>query len=301
MTAAPGAVEIVRMGKRAIEVRRSVARTALNPTCGYLGLGFTHTFNPYGGCGFGRDGCGLYCYAQLVYPALARGGAAAWGDWVDVKINAPELLGRELDRAIAEGKPPAIYMSSVTDPFQPLEARFGVSRRALDVMLERPPRALVVQTRSPLVRGVLDALQELGRRGATVWLSLSIETDDDDLRLRWMPRTPSIASRLETARRARARGVAVQATVSPLLPADPERLARLLDPVVDRVVVDTLRLGDGRDGARRRALPVAERLRAAGREDLLGIAAHVEVVETLTRRLGKDRVLLSRAGFNAIA
>ena len=102
---------------------------------------YDFTLNPYGGCSFGCS----YCYAAFF--SRDSDMRENWGYWVTVKDNAIEKMQR-LKRSL-DGK--LIYMSSVTDPYQPIERELELTRRLLQVMAERHKPKLVVQTRSPLV------------------------------------------------------------------------------------------------------------------------------------------------------
>src|SRR5262245_26437028 len=142
------------------------AHSILSRASGYIDA-FDYTLNPYRGCAFACD----YCYAAFFADSLAR--MESWGDWVVVKENAVALLRRVGSRI--EGK--SIYMSSVTDPYQPVELKLQLTRALLETMLPHQPR-LVVQTRSPSVTRDLDLL----RRSKVLRVNMTITTDDDGIR-----------------------------------------------------------------------------------------------------------------------
>ena len=199
-----------------IEVELAPTRRLLTPTGGYLSA-FSHTLNPYAGCAFGDRGCGVYCY--VAESPIGRFASRPWGQWLRVKTNAAEALRRELERQprLDEIR---IFMSSATDPYQPAESQYRITRSILEVFRELPVGLLLLQTRSPLVERDLDLLAEL----PFVWLSMTVETDDDEVRRALTPTCPGIERRFAAMRRARERGIAVQAAVSPVLPHHPERL-----------------------------------------------------------------------------
>jgi DNA repair photolyase len=122
-----------------VTISYSPSRSILSRATGYISA-FDYTLNPYKGCQFG---CG-YCYAAFFADSLAR--KETWGQWLVVKENAVELLRRRGGRIAGK----SIYMSSVTDPYQPVERRLRLTRELLEVMLPHQPR-LVIQTRGPLV------------------------------------------------------------------------------------------------------------------------------------------------------
>jgi DNA repair photolyase len=263
------------------------AKSILTPTGGFLDS-FDYSLNPYFGCSFGCS----YCYAaSWVYD---RGLRSSWGRWVRAKRNAAALLLKAARAGKLTGK--RIYMSSVTDPYQPLERRAGITRACLEVLAEHPPALLVVQTRSPLVVRDIPLIRRLGGRAI---VAMSITTDDETVRRALEPACAPIARRLAAIREVRAAGIATQASVAPLLPCDPEQLAELLDGAVDRVVVSTFRDDGGAGSKTRPELYTLYRERGWER-DWLGEGYERPVVEALRRRLG-DIVSVGQAGFNLTA
>ena len=121
----------------------------LTRTCGYLKDVSSHSLNPYVGCGYGSSSCGKGCYVRS-NQWLLRG--RTWGDFVDIKVNADEVysLTVQTERrwALRKGMPFAIFFSSSTDPWQPVERKFRVTRRLLNQMLKKPPDKLILQTRT---------------------------------------------------------------------------------------------------------------------------------------------------------
>ena len=230
------------------------ATRALTPTGGFLER-FSYSLNPYIGCAFGDSGGCPYCYVRAL--PVARAQAGPWGTWVIAKSNLLELLERELRALERSGKleRAAVIMSSATDPYQGMERRMRLTRGALELFVRRPPRRLLLQTRSPMIERDLDLLIQLGPH---LIASITVETDDEQVRRALTPTSPSIARRLAAARRLRAAGVFVQLAVSPMMPNDPERLAELADGAADRVVVDTYFDGDGSGGRRSRGLKMEE-------------------------------------------
>src|SRR5512146_3010565 len=272
------------------------ATRALTPTGGFLG-GFGYSLNPYVGCAFGdRGGC-PFCYVRAL--PVARTQPGPWGTWVVAKSNLVELLARELLALERSGKleRAAVFMSSATDPYQGMERRMRLTRGALDLFAQRPPRRVLLQTRSPMIERDLDLLMRLGPR---LIASITVETDDEQVRRALTPTSPSIARRLTTARRLRAAGVFVQLAISPMMPNDPERLAELADGAADRVIVDTYFDGDGSNGRRSRALGMGELYARLGYEGWFRPGAERELMAAMRARLGAERVLFSRAGFNDV-
>jgi DNA repair photolyase len=272
------------------------AKSILNPTGGFLAT-FTHSLNAYQGCAFGLGSC-PYCYVRAM--PVQRFSGRPWGEWVKAKINAPELLKRDLEATRRKGAfgNLRIFMSTATDPYQGAEAKLKITRALLEVFAQSGDFGfLVVQTRSPLVERDIDLLKQLGPR---VWVSLTIETNREEVRRQITPTTASVSRRLATLERLAREAVKTQAAISPVLPCDAEDLSDLIAPRATRAVVDTLIDGDGADGRRSTELGMPELLRSLGYEDWLRRDAHIPLLEALRAKMGVERVGFSKEGFNLL-
>lgn len=224
------------------------ARSILTAASGFM-RDYDYTLNPYAGCTFGCH----YCYAAFFSrdQELQR----TWGEWVKVKENAVALLRRR--RTNLRGK--RIYMSSVTDPYQPIERDLQLSRALLSELLHDQPH-LVMQTRGPLVVRDIDLFQ----RFENVRINVTITTDSEDVRKAFEPRCPSNARRLRAIAELVGAGLEVHVTLTPLLPVeDATAFARtLLATGAEHFVVQPFHSDRGRftAGTRDQALHVAERL-----------------------------------------
>jgi DNA repair photolyase len=229
-----------------IEITDIEAQSILTTTRGFTsvevpGTGFDYSLNPYRGCAFNCT----YCYAPaFVFDEAAR---QNWGRWVAVKTNAGALLRAAGRRGKLLGK--NVYMSTVTDPYQPIERKLELTRECLAALCDYPPRLLTIQTRSPLVARDIDRFIALRGRIA---VCMSITTDDEQVRRIFEPACAPIRARLEAIRAIRAAGIPTQASIAPLLPCDAERLAELLAPAVDWVVVSSFRDDGGKGSNTRR-------------------------------------------------
>ena len=272
------------------------AGRALTPTGGFL-KGFAFSLNPYVGCAFGDAGGCPFCYVRVL--PVATTAAGRWGTWVVAKTNLSTLLEKELAALERSGRlaGTTVFMSSATDPYQGLERRLRITRGALEQFIRRPPRRILVQTRSPLIERDIELLCRLGPR---VVASITLETDDERVRRALTPTSPSIARRLLTARRLRAAGVFTQLAIAPMMPNDPVRFAALIDKIADRVIVDTYFDGDGSNGRRSRALGIGALYKRLGYEGWFRAGAEADLIAELRARMGVDRVLFSREGFNDV-
>ena len=277
-----------------IAISEFEARSILTETRGFTsvevpGTGFHYSLNPYRGCAFNCS----YCYAPaFVYDDDAR---KNWGRWIAVKTNADALLRRAGQRGKLRHK--NIYMSTVTDPYQPIERKLRLTRACVEALLTYPPRLLTIQTRSPLVVRDIDLFAQLAGRIA---VCMSITTDDEAVRRIFEPACAPLTERLKAIQAVREAGIPTQASVAPLLPCSPERLAELLDPAVDWVVVSTFR-DDGGLGRKTRTW-AAELYRQHGYGTYLHDGdAHAEAtIETLRRLLGPERIRVGKDGFDQV-
>jgi len=270
------------------------ARSILNPTGGFLST-YTHSLNAYQGCAFGRGSC-PYCYVRAM--PIQKFSGKPWGEWVKAKINAPELLRGELEKSKRQGSFGSlrIFMSTATDPYQGVEAKLKITRGVLEVFARAGDFGfLVVQTRSPLVERDIELLTRLGPRVA---VSLTIETNREEVRRQITPTSPSIERRLKALANLTGAGLQTQAAISPVLPCDAEEFANLIAERSTRAVVDTLIDGDGAGGRRSAELGMPELLRSLGYGDWLLPDSHIPLLEALRRRMGSDRIGYSQAGFN---
>jgi DNA repair photolyase len=185
---------------------------------------YDYALNPYTGC---SHGCS-YCYARFM--KRFSGHREPWGEFVDAKINAPDLLAHELERK----KRGVVWVSGVCDAYQPLESRYRLTRQCLELLVEKqwPVR---VQTRSPLVTRDIDIL----RKGEDVEVGLSITTADEEIRRLFEPRAPSIQARLRALDTIHEAGIRTYVMIAPLLPGA-EGLVELLAGRADYVLIDRM-------------------------------------------------------------
>lgn len=185
---------------------------------------YDYVVNPYTGC---QHGCS-YCYARFM--KRFTGHKEPWGQFVDIKVNAPELLQVELTKK-KRGK---VWVSGVTDPYQALERKYKLTRQCLE-LLAQTDWPVIVQTRSPLVLRDMDVLQ----KGTNWEVGLSITTADDRIRKLFEPAAPVISERIRTLDELHQAGIRTFAMIAPLLPGAVD-LAEVLQGKVDYVLVDRM-------------------------------------------------------------
>ncbi len=196
-----------------LRVEPEEARSILRPQKDER-YGFGFALSPYRGC---AHGC-RYCYVRE-YPNALHG-PEDWGGWVAPKLNAPELLWSQRHR-LHEAR---VFLASATDPYQPLERQYRLTRRCLEVLLLCPSTEVLLHTRSPLILQDLDLLRAFGDR---VTVGFSIPTDDDTVRQVVEPHAPTIPGRWAAVERLAKAGIAVNLAVTPLMAVhDPQAFAR---------------------------------------------------------------------------
>lgn len=173
-------------------------------------LGFAASLNPYRGC---EHGC-IYCYARPTHEYLGYSAGLDFESRILVKERAPELLRNEL--AAPGWRPQMLALSGVTDPYQPVERRLGLTRRCLEVLAECWNPVQIV-TKNHLVTRDADLLAELARHRAAA-VAISLTTLDPELRAVLEPRTSPPAARLAAMRLLAAAGVPVSVLVAPVIP-----------------------------------------------------------------------------------
>jgi DNA repair photolyase len=185
---------------------------------------YDYAVNPYRGC---SHACS-YCYAAFM--KRFTGHRESWGEFVDVKINAPEVLAKEITR-----KPMGrVWVSGVCDPYQPVEKKYLLTRKCLQILLGSD-WPVTIQTKSPLVLRDVDILETSGK----VEVGFSITTAEEKIRQIFEPGASPIKERINALKTLHAKGIKTFVMIAPLLPGA-EKLPSELAGAVDFVLVDRL-------------------------------------------------------------
>jgi len=185
---------------------------------------YDYALNPYFGC---EHGC-VYCYAKFM--KRFTGHTERWGEFVDVKINAHELLAHEVKKK----KVGRVWISGVCDPYQPLEKRYMLTKRCLDILVENG-WPFTVQTKSSLVLRDIDIL----KRSKDAEVGLTITTADEKIRKIFEPGAPPLKKRIEALAMLHSEGIRTFAMIAPILPGA-EGLIIALKGKVEYVILDRL-------------------------------------------------------------
>jgi len=207
--------------KEMIQVREVQAKSILNKS-----KIFDYCVNAYTGC---QVNC-RYCYARL-FMRRYSGHSEPWGAFVDVKVNAPEVLSRQVIRA----KKGTVWLSSVCDPYQPLEEKYRLTRQCLSILAEAGFPANI-QTKMTLVLRDLDIIEKFER----IEVGMTLSTDDERIARMFEPGASPVGERVAALEKIHSRGIRTFAYVGPLLPGGPENLVSALAGKVDKILVDRM-------------------------------------------------------------
>lgn len=218
---------------REVQAKSIVARTKV-PSADYV-------INPYTGCQFG---C-MYCFATFMGRFVGESNEN-WGKYVYVKTNAVELMHKDIRRLLKQDPHPTVVLSTVTDPYQGVEKKYGLTRGILEVFTEHDYQGRVgILTKSPMVLKDVDVLQRI----TNVEVGLSITTSDDQLSRFLEVQAPAASARIRTLDKLNEAGINTYVFVGPFLPhmkAKPELLERLFSKIAaagtSRIKVEYLNL-----------------------------------------------------------
>ena len=193
---------------------------------------FRWSLNPYVGC---QHDC-LYCYASFM--SKWHGAGAEWGDFVEVKVNASEVLEQQLKKK----KRGEIWIASICDPYQPIEAKYKLTRRCLE-KLKNYPDLISILTKSDLVLRDLDLIKSQPQTE----VGFTITTLDEKVAKIFEPRAPAPHRRLEALKKLNKAGIETYVMLAPLIPyfsdsteALNEIFSALVQTGVKKVMVDAM-------------------------------------------------------------
>jgi DNA repair photolyase len=203
-----------------VEYREEPCRSALNRVKGMM---FEWSLNPYMGC---AHRC-TFCYVRAFERRADRPSDDRYGRSIRVKINVAEVLARELARPTWEGA--TVVVGAATDPYQPAEGRYRLTRACLGV-LAAASNPFSIITRGPMIVRDVDVLQEASRR-AKVSITFSIPTLDDDVWRKSEPSTAHPRQRLRAIKELSDAGIDARVGMAPILPGVSDKPEQLADVV----------------------------------------------------------------------
>lgn len=207
----------MRLNISLIEVKNALNKSGI--------YGVQYCLNPYRGC---QHAC-KYCYAEFIIKKTGK--KDRWGSYIDIKNNFIEVLEREAIKL----KKGLVMLSSVTDPYQPVEAKTAMTRKCLKILTENK-FPIFILTKSPLVLRDVDILKNC----EDCEVGITVTTDNEDIRKLFEPFAPSIESRISALYRLKREGIKTSAFIGPALPMIPENLLRKIENSVDYIYIDKL-------------------------------------------------------------
>jgi DNA repair photolyase len=154
-----------------------------------------------------------------------------WGEFVDVKVNAPGLLKKQLVRA----KRGTVWVSSVCDPYQPMEEKYELARKCLE-QLAHHQFPVNIQTKSKLVLRDTDIFLQFEE----IEVGLTITTDEEKIARLFEPMTSPISDRLDALEKIHSKGIKTFVFIGPLLPGNPDKLVESIEGKADKVLIDKM-------------------------------------------------------------
>jgi DNA repair photolyase len=213
-----GADSLDEAQRRADEARYQeiTCRSALNPV---KGMPFAWTLNPYRGC---THAC-HYCFARRYQTQFELGPGDEFSSLIFVKVNFPEVLRRELDKPT--WKREQVALGTATDPYQPIEGHYKLTRRTLEALIDaRTPVGIV--TKGPMIVRDVDLLAELSRV-ARCTVCVSVPTVDEEAWRALEPGTAHPLQRLRAMRILREAGIHAGVLMAPVVPGFTTQTAKL--------------------------------------------------------------------------
>jgi DNA repair photolyase len=195
------------------------ARSILNKCSAGDRMPFTWTINPYRGCEFACK----YCYARYTHEFMEMRDGISFEQKIFVKQHTAALLRRELKHV----KPNEdIAIGTATDPYQPAERRYGMTRAILEELSLHSGLSIGLVTKSQLITRDIDVLQEVSKRN-TIAIHHTVTTTDVDLARKLEPRAPRPDLRLDALRQLRHAGINAGVICAPVLPGITDTPANL--------------------------------------------------------------------------
>ncbi len=195
-----------------------------------------YCINPYVGCGHACE----YCYAESITKRFSPR-PEKWGQSIDAKINAPEVLEKEL-RTKGKG---VVFISSLTDAYQPIEKKYQLTRKVLQLLLKRQ-FPVCIQTKSALVLRDMDLLKKFEK----VEVGFTITSLDDNVRKDFEPGASTVEEKIEAIRELKENGIKVYVFFGPMLPYLSDRelekfFKTMKELKVDYLLIDRFNLKPG--------------------------------------------------------
>lgn len=209
-------------------IKEILVKTALSPS---KLPGLDYALNPYRGC---EHAC-IYCYA----PSVIHWDRGEWGKLVEAKVNLPRILSKEL----RSKKKCVVGLGTVTDPYQPVEKKYEITRTCLELLLMHD-FPVCIQTKSSLVLRDMDLLKKF----TNIEVGVTLTTLDDSVRAKMEPGASSVEERLRALSELSKNGIKTWVFLGPVMPyitESEEMIDAIAEVKPEYVLVDRLKLKEG--------------------------------------------------------
>jgi DNA repair photolyase len=195
----------------------------------------TYSINPYIGC---MHGC-IYCYARFV--SRFTGHKERWGEYLDIKINGVSVLEKDLKKIKLDSRD-IVLLSSITDPYLPIEQKYRLTRSILEVLLKHQI-SISILTKSDLVLRDIDLFTKF----KNCEVGLTIITMDEYVSKVFEPRAPSPSRRLKALKILKEHGIKTYAFIGPILPCftNLREIFSSISGIVDDIMAESLNIKCG--------------------------------------------------------
>lgn len=189
--------------------------------------GADYVINPYVGC---QHSC-VWCYARFMKKFTNH--TEKWGSFVDIKMNAPEILKKELKKI----RPKNIFLSSVTDCYQPIEQKYQITRQILEILSEYEIPVSIL-TESILVLRDIDILKKF----KNIEVGFTLVSDNDKVNRLFQPYSSLPSERINALKKLKKEGIKTYVHLGPILPkiTDMESIFKKISGYVDSIMAETL-------------------------------------------------------------
>lgn len=190
-----------------------------------------YTLNPYNGC---SHGC-VYCYNQHFIKLMKPD--EKWGDFLEIKINAPELLEKEITGKY-KNKKDRVFFSTITDPYNPFEKQHQITRRCLEV-LAKHKWSVDILTKSDLVLRDLDLFKQFDK---SISVGFTITTTNKSFQFLLEPGASLVEQRINALKQLKTAGIKTHVFIAPILPyfTNLRQILNEVAPYVDEMLFDSL-------------------------------------------------------------
>ncbi|MFC1651888.1 radical SAM protein [Patescibacteria group bacterium] len=220
-----------------LQIEEIKSKTALNPIKSRV-MPFDWDLNVYRGC---THSC-VYCFARYTHEYLGHSGAKDFDQMIKIKTNIPEILEKQINSKRFKGG--TISIGGISDVYQPLEKKYKLTRKCLEVILEKG-NDISICTKSPLILRDLDLLKKINQKNFCA-IAFTVTTLNQKIASKIEPFAPKVKDRIEAMKKIKKAGIPVGLHLMPVMPGltDSEKDLRKLLKLVKEIKIDYIVYGN---------------------------------------------------------